>query len=313
VNRAPPSAPEPIQARASAVLTSARALPVGTQVEEFQITGVVGEGGFGIVYHALDRSLERRVAVKEYLPWTLASRLEGSTIVTVRTEQDAETFGLGMSSFVNEARLLARFDHPALLKVHRFWEGNGTAYMAMPFYEGPTLKQALAALTAPPGEAWLRKIIDPLLDALSVLHAAQCYHRDISPDNILVTAAGPVLLDFGAARRVINDASRMLTVILKEGYAPIEQYGTSTAMRQGPWTDIYALSTVARFAITAQRPTSAVDRSLRESLEPLEQLASGRYSPSLLAAIDAGMAIRPEERPQTVAEFRSIMNRSASI
>jgi serine/threonine protein kinase len=282
-------------------------------VEEFEITGLVGEGGFGVVYRALDHSLERRVAVKEYLPWMLASRLEGSTTVSVRTKQDSETFGLGLSSFINEARLLARFDHPALLKVHRFWEGNGTAYMAMPLYEGPTLKQALAERAAPPDEAWLRAIIDPLLDALSVLHNAHCYHRDISPDNILLTATGPVLLDFGAARRVINDASQMLTVILKEGYAPIEQYGTSAATRQGPWTDIYALCAMVRYAITAQKPVSAVDRSLHDPLEPLEQIAYGRYSPSFLAAIDAGMAIRPEQRPQNVVEFRSQMNRPRKV
>lgn len=298
--------------RSSAPLANARTLPIGTCVEEFEITGLVGEGGFGVVYLALDRSLERRVAVKEYLPWSLAARLEGSTTVSIRTEQDAETFGLGLRSFVNEARLLAQFDHAALVKVHRFWESNGTAYMAMPFYEGPTLKQELANHSTPPDEAWLRKTLDPLLDALSVLHAAHCYHRDISPDNILLTATGPVLLDFGAARRVISDASQMLTVILKDGYAPVEQYGTSAAMRQGPWTDIYALSTVMRYAITGQKAASAVDRLLHDPMQPLTQIASGRYTTAFLSAIDAGMAVRPENRPQSIAEFRSLMDATGS-
>lgn len=298
--------------RSSGPLANARTLPIGTCVEEFEITGLVGEGGFGVVYLALDRSLERRVAVKEYLPWSLAARLEGSTTVSIRTEQDAETFGLGLKSFVNEARLLAQFDHAALVKVHRFWESNGTAYMAMPFYEGPTLKQELAKHSTPPDEAWLRKTLDPLLDALSVLHAAHCYHRDISPDNILLTAAGPVLLDFGAARRVISDASQMLTVILKDGYAPVEQYGTSAAMRQGPWTDIYALSTVMRYAITGQKAASAVDRLLQDPMQPLMQIASGRYTAAFLSAIDAGMAVRPEDRPQSIADFRSLMDATGS-
>jgi serine/threonine protein kinase len=312
VNREPASADDATPVRSSAPLANARTLPIGTCVEEFEITGLVGEGGFGVVYLALDRSLERRVAVKEYLPWSLAARLEGSTTVSIRTEQDAETFGLGLRSFVNEARLLAQFDHAALVKVHRFWESNGTAYMAMPFYEGPTLKQALANQSTPPDETWLRKILDPLLDALSVLHAAHCYHRDISPDNILLTTTGPVLLDFGAARRVISDASQMLTVILKDGYAPVEQYGTSAAMRQGPWTDIYALSTVMRYAITGQKAASAVDRLLQDPMQALMQIASGRYTASFLSAIDAGMAVRPEERPQSIAEFRSLMDAAGS-
>ena len=301
VNREPAFSEERTWVRSSAPVAGGRALPIGTRIEEFEVTSVIGEGGFGVVYLALDRMLERRVAVKEYLPWTLAARLEGSTTVTVRTQQDAEMFDLGLRSFVNEAKLLAQFDHSALLKVHRFWEGNGTAYMAMPFYDGPTMKQALANRASPPDEAWLREVLEPLLDALTVLHAAQCYHRDISPDNILLTATGPVLLDFGAARRVLSDASQMLTVILKDGYAPVEQYGTSASMRQGPWTDIYALSAVMRYAITGNKAACAVDRLLRDPMQPLAQIKSGQYSAPFLRAIDLGMAVRPEERPQGIA------------
>lgn len=310
VNREPAFSEERTWVRSSAPVAGGRALPIGTRIEEFEVTSVIGEGGFGVVYLALDRMLERRVAVKEYLPWTLAARLEGSTTVTVRTQQDAEMFDLGLRSFVNEAKLLAQFDHSALLKVHRFWEGNGTAYMAMPFYDGPTMKQALANRASPPDEAWLREVLEPLLDALTVLHAAQCYHRDISPDNILLTATGPVLLDFGAARRVLSDASQMLTVILKDGYAPVEQYGTSASMRQGPWTDIYALSAVMRYAITGNKAACAVDRLLRDPMQPLAQIKSGQYSAPFLRAIDLGMAVRPEERPQGIAEFRALMDRT---
>ena len=200
----------------------------------------IGEGGFGIVYLAYDHSLHRQVAVKEYIPSSLANRTTQNA-VAVLSDQHVEPFQAGLSSFINEARLLAQFDHPSLLKVYRFWEANGTAYMAMPFYEGITLRKTLKSLGGPPDEEWLKHLLRPLLDALGVMHAAQCFHRDIAPDNILILSNGrPVLLDFGAARRVIADMTQAPTVILKPGYAPVEQYGEEPTMRQGPWTDIYA-------------------------------------------------------------------------
>ena len=221
-------------------------LPAHTRLRDYELTSLVGEGGFGIVYSAWDHSLQRRVAIKEYMPASIASRVAGSSAIVVKSERHADTFKAGLKSFVNEARLLARFDHPSLVKVYRFWEEHGTAYMVMPFYEGPTLKAALDALGRPPSEAELRAWLRPLLDALAVIHAAQCYHRDIAPDNILLTPAGPLLLDFGAARRVIGDMTHALTVVLKPGYAPIEQYGDVATMAQGAWTDLYALACVIK-------------------------------------------------------------------
>src|SRR5215831_5435633 len=148
---------------------SSNMLPLGIHLgefEEFEITGLVGEGGFGIVYLAYDHVLERQVAVKEYMPSALATRGDSSTVV-VRSARQEEPFHAGLRSFINEARLLARFDHPSLVKVHRFWDANGTAYMVMPFYEGVTLKATLKALSRPPGEAWLKNLLRPLLDALA--------------------------------------------------------------------------------------------------------------------------------------------------
>lgn len=220
-------------------------LPVGTRLHEFEITGLIGEGGFGVVYLAQDHQLQRRVALKEYLPTTLAVRGHGQG-VTLRSQRHAETFAKGLQSFINEARLLARFDHPALVKVHRFWEANGTAYLVMPYYEGPTLKAARLAMAEPPDEDWIRRLLAPLLDALESIHEQGCLHRDIAPDNILLVDGRPVLLDFGAARQVISD-TQALTVILKPGYAPIEQYAEMPGIRQGPWTDLYALGAVDRF------------------------------------------------------------------
>ena len=128
----------------SAQRSHAQALPIGTRLRDYEITVLVGEGAFSVVYLAWDHSLQRKVAIKEYLPAEMASRISGSAAVLVRSDRQRDVFKAGLKAFVNEARLLARFDHPSLLKVYRFWEENGTAYMAMPFYEGPTLKTALA-------------------------------------------------------------------------------------------------------------------------------------------------------------------------
>jgi serine/threonine protein kinase len=285
--------------------SSSTALPIGTFIGEFEIVGIVGEGGFGIVYVALDRSLQRRVALKEYMPSGLAARTNGQQ-VSVKSARHLETFDTGLKSFVNEARLLAHFDHPALVKVHRFWEANGTAYMVMPLYEGMTLKDALRQYGAPPPESLLMSLLGPLTEALAVLHAQQCYHRDIAPDNImLLTANGqPVLLDFGAARRVIGDMTQALTVILKPGYAPLEQYAETPGMKQGPWTDVYALAAVVYFAIAQRAPPPAVGRLVDDQLEPLARLAAGRYSERLLQTVDRALGVRPQDRTQSIDEFR---------
>jgi len=283
-------------------------LPPGTRLRDYEITGLIGEGGFGIVYLAWDHSLQRKVAIKEYMPASMAARIAGSSAIVVKSERHLDTFRAGLKSFVNEARLLARFDHPSLVKVYRFWEENGTAYMVMPYYEGPTLKAALAELGRPPSEGELRAWLRPLLDALAVMHAAQCYHRDISPDNILLTPRGPLLLDFGAARRVIGDMTHAITVVLKPGYAPIEQYGDVATMAQGAWTDLYALACVVYYAIVGKTPTSSVERLMDDRVEPLAVWAAGRYSDAFLRAIDAALAVRPGDRPQSEREFRTLLD-----
>jgi hypothetical protein len=286
-------------------------LPIGTMVGGLQITGLIGEGGFGIVYLAFDTTLQRQVALKEYMPSSLASRANNATDVSVKSQRHLDTFNAGLRSFVNEARLLAHFDHPGLVKVHQFWQANRTAYMVMPFYQGPTLKHHVAELAAQgktPDEAQLRTWLTPLLSALETMHAEHCYHRDIAPDNILLTANGPLLLDFGAARRVISDMTQALTVILKPGYAPIEQYGDVASMTQGPWTDLYALASVIYFCITGHSPITSVERVIGDPLPKLSQVAAGRYSPGFLAAVDAALAVKPGDRPQSVAEFRALLN-----
>lgn len=301
------SAGEAPPAAATAAERNDNPLAVGTRLGEFEIIGLVGIGGFGIVYLAEDHSLGRRVALKEYMPSSLAARGQGLQ-VTVKSQRHVETFEAGRRSFVNEARLLAQFDHPALVKVYRFWEANGTAYMVMPYYEGLTLKRTLQQMKAPPDEAWLKRLLAPLLDALEVMHATQVYHRDIAPDNILLLSGErPLLLDFGAARHVISDMTQALTVILKPGYAPIEQYAEMPELKQGAWTDIYALAAVVHLAIVGRTPPPAVGRAVNDTMPALAQQLAGRYSDAFLRAIDRGLAVQPRDRPQTVAEFRALL------
>jgi hypothetical protein len=282
------------------------ALPAGTRLGEFEVADLLGEGGFGIVYLAYDSSLERQVALKEYMPSFAWRTTEAH--VSVRSTQNADSFEAGLRSFINEARMLAQFDHPSLVKVYRFWEANGTAYMVMPYYRGPTLKQALKERTAPPDEAWLKALLAPLLEALDVIHQHHCYHRDIAPDNILMLDEGrPLLLDFGAARRAIGGMNQAFTVILKQNYAPIEQYAEMPGMSQGAWTDLYALASVVHFAIDGHAPPTAVSRMLSDPYVPLATRHAGRYSQAFLEAIDRALAFRPENRPQSVADMRALL------
>ena len=280
------------------------ALPAGTRFGEFEILRVLGVGGFGIVYLAQDHSLERAVALKEYMPAVLAARGAGATI-TVRARAFAETYANGLRSFVNEARLLARFDHPSLLKVYRVWEDNGTAYMVMPYLPGRTLRDLRREMIDAPDEAWLRGLLDPLLDAL---HREGVFHRDIAPDNILLPPDGaPILLDFGAARRVIGDAAQSLTAILKPSYAPIEQYAEMASLRQGPWTDLYALGAVLHFLLFGAPPAPATARALQPDAEPIEQRHVAGVSPQFMAAVGWMLGVRPSARPQSVAALRAAL------
>ena len=307
------------------LLRDGAALPKGSRLQEFEIEALVGEGGFSIVYRARDSLLGRTVALKEYLPASLARRGAGQAVAP-RSARHHTTFQLGLRSFINEAQLLASFDHPSLVKVYRFWEENGTAYMVMPLYEGPTLVDWLRERNAPADEAWLRGLLAPLLDALELIHGNHCYHRDIAPDNVLLLdparaqagstlayddALHPVLLDFGAARRVIGDHTQALTAILKPGFAPIEQYSESRHLRQGAWTDIYALCALLYHAVTGRKPMPSVGRLLHDELVPAATIARGRCSDVFLRAIDLGMAVKPQDRPQSVRELRALFDGSA--
>lgn len=296
-------------------------LKPGHKLQEMIIERLLHVGAYSVVYLARDTRLDRRVALKEYLPATLAARSPTGEVAP-RLPRFAEPYNKGLQGFLNEARLLGSLEHRSLVRVFRFWGENGTAYMAMPYYEGITLKRWLTELGATPSEKWLRQLADPLVEALSVMHAQRVYHRDVAPDNILMLydrqgggyleqKPSPVLLDFGAARRVIDEGSQELTTMLKSGYSPIEQYGSDPNLQQGPWTDVYALAAVLYTAIAGHAPGSSIARTVRDELPPARELGKGRYGESFLAAIDAGLTVRPEGRPQSMAAWRQLFDAPA--
>ncbi|PCE33045.1 serine/threonine protein kinase [Burkholderia ubonensis] len=291
--------------RGDAAEVTVRPLPLGHRLGELQLDEVLGIGGFGIVYRAFDRTLRRAVAIKEYMPSMLATR-GGDYTVSLRSERFAPAFDAGRGAFLNEARLLAQFDHPGLVKVLHFWESHGTAYMVMPFYEGRTLKQLLDG-GMQMSETQLLDVVAALLGALDTLHRAQCFHRDVALDNVLIRPDGnAILLDFGAARKQIGDLVDDGAMMIKPGYAPIEQYADDPAFSQGPWTDLYALGAVMHAMITGELPPAAVVRSIKDTYRPLatrELPARERYSPAFLAAVDHALQLRIADRPESVAAF----------
>jgi serine/threonine protein kinase len=286
------------------------ALPVGTMLGEFELQGLLGVGGFGMVYRGYDHSLHRAVAIKEYMPSALVGRATGLQ-VSARSSADTQSYLTGLSSFMAEARLLAQFDHPSLVKVYRVWEENNTAYMAMPLYSGITLKQARQLMSGPPPEDWLRAILWSVLEALKVLHAAGTLHRDVSPDNIFLQDVGPpVLLDLGAARRAVFDSSRKHTAILKVNYAPIEQYADAQDMKEGPWTDLYALGAVVHGCLCNEPPLPATFRVVRDRMpsiaavvKTVEKHFGQSYSHAFVRTINHALAIQPTKRTKDADAF----------
>ena len=259
-------------------------------IGRYSITGILGQGSFGITYRAHDGQLGRDVAIKEYLPTSFAVRHDGLSVVPNSTGA-AEDFAWGRQRFVEEGRTLAGFQRaPGIVRVHDFLEANGTAYIVMELANGETLGARLQRQGRLPA-AEVERILRALLDGLEKVHAASFIHRDIKPDNILLDDEGqPTLIDFGAARAAVAGRTAALTGIFTPGYAAVEQF---TDGRQGPFTDIYALSATLYQSIAGEKPPSAIDRVLEDKCVPLAKRRPAGFAPALLAGIDRGMAIRP--------------------
>ena len=282
-------------------------LPVNTVLDgSYRIVRVVGSGGFGITYEAEDIRLHAKVAIKEYYPHDFGDR-DATMSVKPKSDRHKETFDWGRASFLQEARTLARFEHPSIVRVSRVYEANSTAYMVMRFEQGQSFEDWLKGLGRPPTQDELDAIVAPLLDALQMMHAAKFLHRDIAPDNVIIRPDGtPVLLDFGAARRAVAERSHALTGIVKAGYSPQEQYATDSRL-QGPWSDFYALGGTLYRAVTGRIPEEATLRVSDDRTPPAAEAAKGRYRPGFLAAIDACLKVKYAERPQSVAQLRPML------
>lgn len=284
------------------------ALKPGYKLHWYEIKDILGLGGFGITYLAHDLNLDHEVAIKEYLPVDLAARDETGNVQPVSPEH-SERYHWGLSRFLDEARTIGQFKHPNIVRVRNVFEANNTAYMVMDYELGESLQDILGRRKTL-DEDDIKSVILPIIDGMRHVHAADFIHRDIKPANIFMRVDGdPVLLDFGSARRSLQDSVKTLTSIFSRGYAPIEQYNTSEE-NQGPWTDIYSLGATMYRAIAGVAPTDAVDRSAaishtsQDTYVSAVEIGQGKYSPALLEAIDHALQFRQQDRPRSIADWR---------
>ena len=285
----------------------AAALPAGYRIHEYQIERKLGGGGFGITYLARDINLDLTVAIKEYFPSDQVTRAANHA-VQVRGNTDSQNlYQWGLERFLDEARALATFRHRNIVRVLRYFRENDTAYIVMECESDDPLKRCVPQI-APLSQSTLLGIVYPVLDGLEAVHKTGFLHRDIKPDNIYVRGDGtPVLLDFGAARRVSTD--RDMTNIVSPGFAPFEQYHSHG--HQGPWTDIYSLGAVMYWMTTGTKPTESAARVKVDNMVPASTAAKASvFGIAMLQAID--WALQPDEgkRPQTIAEFRAAIRGS---
>ena len=281
------------------------ALPLGFQLQEYVVERVLGIGGFGISYLAHDQNLNAKVAIKEYVPNDLALRTDADPKVMPKGQSYVEDYQGGLTRFLQECRTLATFRHNNIVRVHRFFEANNTAYMVMDYEFGESLnawiKKRQERGESAPDRELLVKMFVPLLQGMDVIHQGGFMHRDIKPANIYVrdSDVSLVLLDFGAAREAVTQGQRALTSIVTPGYAPFEQYHSHG--RQGPWSDIYALGGVLYWIITGQKPIEAAARVTSDPQEPAVVRGKGRYGDAFLKAIDWALTPDDAKRPQSVA------------
>jgi hypothetical protein len=276
-------------------------LPRGYQLNDYRIEAVLGKGGFGITYLAADLRSGSKVALKELLPDTIATRVDSGTVAPHSSSQQ-ESWLWAKQRFSEEARVLAGFDHRAIVRIYELIEANGTAYMVMEHIEGESYEARLKRIGWEGSQKSLWQIIGPLMDGLSAVHSSGFLHRDIKPDNILIRHDGkPVLIDFGSARESVGKTVTM-TSIVTHGYSPIEQYQTKG--RVGPWTDIYALGAVMFRAITGEKPPAAPDRIGQDDFQWLRFANPGGYSTVFLGAIDWSLQVNAENRPLRIGQLR---------
>ena len=283
------------------------ALKPGHQLLWYKIEKVLGEGGFGITYLAHDVNLDKKVAIKEYLPSNICYRNDDQTIAPNTSSLD--DFETGLNRFIREARTVAKFEHPNIVKVTNVFEENKTAYMAMAYEKGKDLK-TLVTPRKTLDEDHLFSIMIPILEGLEYVHETGFIHRDIKPGNIMIRQDGsPVLIDFGSAHNT-NHSKASVTTLVSPGYTPHEQYVGKPEL-QGPWSDIYSLAATMYRCVCGINPIDAITRGsalIKQEADPLQAAATigdeERYNKNLLKAIDHGLAFNEKDRPQNVREWR---------
>ena len=280
---------------------------------KYLIGRMLGEGGFGITYLGWDLNLDLKLAVKEYYPAGFVTReITGTNSITPFTGDSFEFFTRGRDKFINEAKTLAKFyTLPGIVSVKDFFLENGTAYIVMEYLDGITLKQHLVEKGGKLPAAEVFALMEPLVKSLTEVHRAGLIHRDISPDNIMLTKDGSVkLLDFGAAREISASGEKSNTVNIKAGYAPEEQYRTHGV--QGPWTDIYALSATIYKCITGITPDESLERLREDRLVPPSALGAA-LSPAQEAALMKGLSVLQKNRFQNLEEFSAALHSAAPV
>ncbi|GEM_PF-1804275 len=287
------------------------ALPIGYRLENYQIQGVLGDGGFGITYLAKDTQLDALVALKEYLPNELAVRQTDDYTVQPKSQTDADDFAWGLERFVKEAQTLAQFKHPNIVRVLHFFQAHNTAYIVMEYEQGQSLADFLKQGDTATEEE-LKAFLPTLLDGLETVHNAGYLHRDIKPSNVYIRQKdrSPLLIDFGSARYDLGSRSRSVTMIVTPGYAPFEQYQSDSG-QQGAWTDIYATGAVLYRFVSGKIPSeatervSAIMRNKSDPLKPAVEAGRGQYSEPFLAAIDWALAVNEQDRPPSIKAWRN--------
>ena len=283
---------------------------LGSGLDQYRIDSVLGPGGFGITYLAESLRIHREVAIKEYFPAEFAYR-DGATTVQPLRSGGRDLFTDGLRYFIEEARVLGRFRHEHIVRVIGLIEQFGTAYMVLEFEEGVNFKRWLQQLGRAPTQSEIDGVLEPILSALDTIHAQQLFHRDIAPDNIIIRPnSKPVLIDFGAARHFARENSHTLGAIVKTGYSPPEQYTLDTKL-QGAWSDVYALAATMHHALMGRPPEEASKRQLQDTALPiqdhLDPVLLSRYRPAFLEGLNAGLALKPRERPATISEWRPML------
>jgi len=281
--------------------TPVNSLPPGTQVDHYIIEETLSRGGFSVVYLANVTGLNKKVAIKEFMPGKVARRNKDMSVVPI-SEEFEDSFINGRKLFFTEASTLAKIKHPNIVNVFNFFSANGTIYMVMEYHHGENLQAYIRKHEGKLSEKFILTVFPPLLGGLKAIHKVRLLHLDIKPSNIHLRPGGvPLLLDFGSVHQMMKTRRFQTSQVLTPGYSPIEQYDSSGYV--GPWSDIYAIGATIRACMEGKTPPASKDRNKEDTMELAAEVFKKDYSEKLLAAVDWAMELDPLHRPQNVDDL----------